>query len=42
MSGLILPGDVLLKVNGTAVSGLANPEEVATCFLQLLLRLCKN
>jgi hypothetical protein len=29
MSGLILPGDILLKVNGTAVSGLDNPEEVA-------------
>lgn len=33
MSGLILPGDILLKVNGKAVSGLDNPEEVvaSTC-----------
>ena len=27
-SGLISPGDILLKVNGKAVSGLDNPEEV--------------
>ena len=29
MSGLIFPGDIVLKVNGKAVSGLDNPEEVS-------------
>jgi len=44
MSGLIAPGDILLKVDGKSVSNLENPEEVAlliagpegtTCMLEL-------
>ena len=43
-SGLISPGDILLKVDGKSVSGIENPEEVAlliagqertTCLLEL-------